>query len=389
MKYRRLAATAVAGLALWPSAVSAQTTTWEQWLPVSGAVDVDGPRTDGKFVVAGSAALFLLDPTSGLTPFATGPGGYHEDPRTESYIAVSQAATVEGAGCVWAPDETYILRMHGPLGINRVNAAGDESGSFTNLPGVTSLSGIAFDTQGAFDHRLLAMGVIAGKTTVFSVDCNGAVQVIKRGLPLLEGQMAVAPSGFGPFAGQLIIPDESGRVVALNANGVLSVVVKKPFPGNINPTIGGVGFVPDGFVVRGGAAYHMDRSEPASSFPGDDKLLRVTSQSLIGAGVQDGDLLAVAEDGGAMIAVRCLPTCSATLVIPGDKRAHVEGHVAFYLNAPPPPPASPAAAKASRPLVPRSVMDFVGMWGLPAGVALLLVAFLTAVALQAVRRRAK
>ena len=389
LKYR-LALVAVAALALWPSAVSAADLVWDQWLDVPGAVDVDGPRTDGKLVVAGSAALYLLDPKTGLTDFARGPGGYREDPHTEAYIAVSQASHVESAGCDWAPDETYILRLHGPFGVNRVNATGDESGSFTNIPGVTRLTGITFDTHGAFDNRLLVMGVGAGnKTTVFAVDCNGGVKAIKSGLPLLEGQMAVAPEGFGAFGGQLIIPDETGRVLALAANGALSVVVKKPFPGNINPTIGGVGFVPDGFTARGGAAYHIDRLEPGSSFRGRDKLIRLTSEQLAPAGVQDGDLLAVAEDGGAMLAIRCADTCSAQVIVKGDLVAHVEGHVAFFVNPPTAPAPSPAAAKVARPLLPQAVMDFVGMWGIPTVVFLLLVAFLSAVAVQAMRRRAK
>jgi len=392
LKYRlarNLAILAAAGIALWPSMVSAADTTWEQWLPLPGAIDVDGPRSDGTFVVAGSAALYLMHPSSGLEPFARGPGGYHEDPHTEAYIAVSSGGHVDAADCDFNPDDTFVLRMHGPFGINRVNATGDESGPFANIPGVTSLSGITFDTQGAFSHRLLVMGLSGGKTTVFAVDCNGGVQVIKRSLPLLEGQMAVAPPGFGAFAGQLIIPDETGRVLALAATGALTVLIKKPLPGNINPTLGGVGFVPEGFSKRGGAAYHVDRLEPKSSFRGRDTLIRVSSEQLVNAGVQDGDLIAVAEDGGAMLSIRCTVTCAASVIIAGDKTAHVEGHVAFFVNPPPAPPASPAAAKAGRALVPPGVMDFAGMWGIPTAVLVLLVAFLAVVAAQAMRRRTR
>jgi hypothetical protein len=386
---RRLAALVAAGLAVSPALATASDATWEQWLPLPGAADVDGPRSDGTFIVAGSAALYLLDPAGTLQPFARGPGGYREDPHTEAYIAVSSGGHVEAAGCDFNPDDTFILRMHGPLGVNRVNATGDESGSFTNITGVSSLTGITFDRNGAFDHRLLVMGLNAGKTTVFAVDCNGGVQVIKRSLPLLEGQMAVAPPGFGAFAGQLIIPDESGRVLALAATGALTVLIKKPLPGNINPTLGGVGFVPDGFTERGGAAYHVDRLEPKSSFRGRDFLIRVTSDQLVNAGVQNGDLLAVAEDGGAMLSIRCTATCTATMIIAGDKTAHVEGHVAFFVNPPGPPPASPAAAKVGRALVPQGLTDFAGMWGIPTTVFLLLVAFLAVVAVQAIRRRAR
>jgi hypothetical protein len=391
LKYRlagALGAAAAAAVGWWPLGVAAADVTWEQWLPLPGAVDVDGPRTDGRFVVAGSAALYLLDPAEGLTPFARGPGGYREDPGTEAYIAVSRGGHVDAAECEFAPDETYILRMHAPLGVNRVNAVGDESGPFTNLGGVSALTGIAFDTEGAFDHRLLVIGLAGGKTTLFAVDCNGAVAVITRSLPSLEGQMAVAPDTFGAFGGQLIIPDETGRVLAVTPSGKLTVLIKKPLPGNIDPTLGGLGFVPDGFTARGGAAYHVDRLTPGSSFPGSDKLLRLTSEQLIGAGVQDGDLLAASEDGGALISVRCKETCTAQRIVAGDKKAHVEGHIAFSVNAPPPGPPAPTAAAARPPLVPQAFADFVGEWGIPTAVLVLLVALVSGLALQAVSRRA-
>jgi hypothetical protein len=376
-------------MAMAPSAVTAADATWEQWLPLPGATDVDGPRTDGKFVAAGSAALYLLDPTEGsLADFARGPGGYHEDPGKEAYIAVTPGAHVNAADCDFAPDETYILRLHGPFGVNRVNAAGDESGPFTNVKGVSSLTGITFDTNGAFDHRLLVMGVAANGTTVYAIDCNGGVKVIRQGLPAFEGQMAVAPEGFGAFAGQLIIPDETGRLVAIAPSGKSTVIVARQLPRGVNITLGGVGFVPAGFTERGGAAYHVDRKTSGSAFPGSDKLLRVTSDQLAGVGVQDGDLLAVSEDGGAMISVRCEATCSARLVIAGDKKAHVEGHVAFLVNAPPATPApTTVAAKAGASILPAVVVDFIGGWGIPTAVFLLLVAFLAAVAVQAAGRR--
>jgi hypothetical protein len=391
LKYRpgrMLLAAAAASMALGPSPATAADATWEQWLPVVGATDVDGPRTDGKFVVAGSAALSLLDPAGTLEDFARGTGGYHEDPGKEAYIAVSRGGHVDAAACDFAPDETYILRLHPPIGVTRVNASGDESGPFTNIPGVSTLTGITFDFQGAFGHRLLVMGLAGSHTTIFAIDCKGAVKVIRQGLPVLEGQMAVAPEGFGAYSGQLIIPDETGRVVAIAPSGKSTVILARQLPPGINVTLGGVGFVPEGFTERGGAAYHVDRKTPGSAFPGNDRLLRITSDKLVAAGVQDGDLLAVSEDGGAMISVRCVATCTARIVIAGDRTAHAEGHVAFFVNPPQetPPPAA-VATKPGGPLVPQAVVDFVGDWGLPAGVLVLLVTFLAAVAVQAATRR--
>src|SRR5205814_3982138 len=96
---RNLVALAVAGLALWPSAVAAEDLAWELWVPVPGALDVDGPRSDGKFVVMGSGALWLLDRSGEKSEFARGPGGYHEDAGKEAYLALSPAMHVDSGGC--------------------------------------------------------------------------------------------------------------------------------------------------------------------------------------------------------------------------------------------------------------------------------------------------
>jgi hypothetical protein len=384
---RNLAALAAAGLALWPSAVAGADLAWEFWVPVPGAVDVDGPRSDGKFIVVGSAQLYLLDPSGELTPFARGPGGYHEDAGWETYLALSSGLHVDDPGCDWAPDETYLLRMHAPFGVNRVNADGTESGSFANTPGVRILTGITFDTGGAFGNRMLVLGIAGTKSVVFSIDCTGGVKVITNRLPALEGQMAVAPEGFGAFGGELILPDETGHILALAPNGSFSVVLAKPPPG-VDKTIGALGFVPAGFTRRGGDMFHADHKTPGSTVVGTDTILRIKGEQLLAAGVQDGDLLATAEIGGTLIDVRCTETCTATRLTAADK-AHTEGHFAFALNAPPasPPPAGPA--KAGGPLVPHAVIDYVGTWGIPTGVFILLVAFLAAVAVQAIRRRAR
>ena len=63
--------------------------SWEQWRAFAGVFDVDGPRADGSLIVAGSAALYLVDPGGTAIPFARGPGGYHEDPGAEAYLALS------------------------------------------------------------------------------------------------------------------------------------------------------------------------------------------------------------------------------------------------------------------------------------------------------------
>ena len=390
LKYRLAklaAAVGATGIALTPMTAASAIASWEQWQPIKGVFDAGGPRADGSLVVAGSAALYLVDVAGNQTPFARGPGGYHEDPGAEAYLAVSPGGNVAAATCSFTPDETFILRLHVPIGITRVNAAGDETGSFANLTGVTTLSGIAFDTVGTFDHRLLVTGPAGGKTTLFAIDCNGAVRVVTKSAPALEGGFAVAPSTFGQFGGALIAPDElSGKIYAIARDGKTSVVAKPSLPTGSDVGVESLAFVPEGFLSRGGAVYYADRLTAGSPHPGSDHLLRLSSDSLAAAGVQEGDMLVATEGGASLIAVRCAASCTVLPVVTAAK-AHGEGHFAFTVNAPPPSPTPVAVLQ--QPLVPVAVVDYVGQWGIPTIVAVLLVAVVGALAVQAVRHRAR
>jgi hypothetical protein len=385
---RRLgAALAVAALALGPTPAHAADLAWEPWQAIPGAVDVDGPRTDGSLVVAGSAALYLVNPDGTKTDFARGPGGYHEDPGTEAYLAMSTGGHVSAANCDWVPDETFILRLSVPIGIKRVSSSGDDSGPFASIPQVRVLTGIAFDSVGAFDHRLLVLGLVGSKPILFAVDCSGSVQVITRAAPVPEGGMAVAPEGFGSFGGELILPNETnGAIYAVAPDGSVKVVVKPPATKSLGASIESVGFVPAGFMSRGGALYYADHKTAGSSFPGTDTILRLTSAQLASAGVQDGDMLAANESGAGLIAVRCGTSCAVTdLIKPG--KGHGEGHLTFSMAPLPPSPEPVNPAPAQRAGLPPQLVAYVGRWGIPTTAFLLLVALLASVGAQAIRRR--
>ena len=384
---RLLALLLAAQAAFAPATAYAATLDWERWQKIPGVIDVDGPRSDGSLVVAGSAALYLVDPAGKVAPFARGPGGYHEDAGAEAYLASSPGGTLGAAGCTFVRDETFLLRLHTPIGVNRVNAAGDESGSFANLPGVTALNGIVFDTGGAFDHRLLVSGRSGSKTVIFAVDCNGNVQVITRSAPALEGGLAVAPTGFGAFGGSLIAPDElSGKIYAITPGGVVSVVARPRLRTGSDIGVESVGFVPPGFTSRGGSVYYPDRFSRNNPHPGTDSLLRLTSAQLPVDLVRDGDLLVATEGGASLVAVRCDPTCAAIPVVTVASKAHGEGHIAFTLN---PAQASPTATPggARTPSAPFRPPAFVGDWGIPAVAFLILLALLALLGVQALRRR--
>lgn len=375
----------VACTALAPVSAGAAGPAWEQWRSVKGVFDLGGPRTDGTMVVAGLGALYLVDPAGDVTAFARGPGGYHDDTTGEAYLATAAGGPVAAAECSWTPDETFIERLRVPVGITRVGATGEDSGPFAPLPGVASLSGIVFDTTGSFDHRLLVTGVNGSKTVIFALDCNGGVNVITRSAPALEGGIAVAPTTFGSFGGQLIAPDEtSGNIYAIAPSGKVSTLIKPKLATGGDVGVESVGFVPAGFVSRGGEAYYADRATAGSPHPGSDSILRLSSTDIAAAGVQEGDLLVATEGGAALVAVHCDAACKVIPVIATPGKAHGEGHIVFTVNAAPATPSVRPVAQTG-----AAVVDFAGTWGVPIGVAVVVLVFVAGVAVQALRRRAK
>lgn len=379
----RWALVAAALFALLPISGGAAGTAWEQWTTVPGIFDLGGPRTDGSFVVAGSAALYLANPAGQITRFARGSNGYHDDATAEAYLDVSPGLHVASAGCDFAPDDTLLLRLHAPIGITRVDAAG-QSSPFANI-GTSTLNGIAFDQAGAFDHRLLVTAPVNGKTEIVAVDCTGAVKVLTRSAPVMEGGLAVAPASFGAFGGSLIAPDElSGLIYAIAANGSTRLVVNSGLPHGPDTGVESVAFVPPGFS-RGGAVFYSDRGTPGNPHAGTDSLLWLPSASLVSAGVQDGDLLAATEGGATMIAVHCDTSCHVISVVGTPSTAHGEGHLVFTLNK----VESPNPVSAPRVASPSPIPTGGGRsTPLVIGVAILLAAAL-AVALAASRRGAR
>lgn len=343
---------------------------WELWRHIPGVFDVVGPRSDGRLLVAGSGRLFLVDAAGTVVPFASGPGGYADDAGAEAYIAVSPGLHVAGSGCDFAPDDAFVLRLHQPYGVTRVATTGTAQ-PFAAVAGVESLNGIAFDTTGKFDHRLLVSGPVHGRTAIVAIDCRGSTQVITDAAPVLEGGLAVAPSGFGAFGGALVAPDElSGRIYAIDPDGTVRTIAESGLPTGGDIGVESVGFVPSGFI-RAGKLYYADRATANNPHPGTDSLLRMDAHTMTRLGVRNGDLLATTEGGATMIAVHCTASCSVTPIIGTPTTAHGEGHLLAVAGQ---PAASPAAAPATL--------------NLPLGVAVLfLAAVAIAVAGVAVARR--
>ncbi len=301
---------------------------WQHWRTIPGIFDIAGPRDDGKLVVAGSGLLYLVDAAGNVSPFARGPHGYTDDAGAEAYLAKSSGREVTSADCEFVRDDVFVLRLHAPLGITRIDHLGRAS-AFANVTGVDSLNGIAFDTAGKFGFRLLVSGPRNGKTVIAAVDCKGKVDFITQSAPVLEGGLAVAPKGFGMFGGDLIAPDElSGKIYAIGPDGAVRVVALSGLPAGPDTGVESLGFVPRGFT-RHGEAYYSDRATPGNPHPGTDSLLRLSASALFAAGVRDGDLLAATEGGATMIAVRCRATCHVLTVVGTPSTSHGEGHIEF------------------------------------------------------------
>jgi hypothetical protein len=302
-----------------------------RWVPVRhvhGVVDLSGPRRDGRFTVSAAGRLFLLAPGGAPVPFARGRGGYRAGAGDEPYIAVSPGGRVADAGCSFRRDDVYILALGSRPGIVAVNGRG-RARRFADLPASAAPRGIAFDTVGGFDRRLLVIAAVGDHSQVFGLDCRGLVQTLTDTAPKMEGGIVVAPPTFGRFGGQLIAPDEtSGRVVAIDPQGAVQTVARAGIPTGADVGVESAGFVPPGFR-RTGAAYLADRGAPGSPHPGTDSILTLRGAALARAGVAAGDLLVASEAEARTIAVHCDTTCTVRHIADGPRVTHGEGHIVF------------------------------------------------------------
>jgi hypothetical protein len=306
---------------------------WERWVPLTGVVDVVGPRPDGKLVAAAAGRLHLVDRDTGATsPF----GSYSTDPGPESYIAMAPGLDVAGAGCRFEAGEIYALELgRPPQAIVRVTVDGTPS-RFVEPPPVDLLTGIAFDATGRFGNQLLVAGRRGNRTVLFSIDCRGRLKTLTENAPLIEGGMEVAPQLFGEHGGDLIAADEnSGDVIFIRYDGTSGVLIRPDLPAGPDIGVESVGFLPPGFIGRGGTAYVADRRSPGSPTEGTDAIWRVTPERFSQVRIDENDLIVVTETGRTTV-VRCRTTCR-TFPFGDAAGAHIEGHVTVVLGPAPPP----------------------------------------------------
>jgi hypothetical protein len=330
---RRLAAAAVLGApalatALGAAALGAPSkATWRPYVKLPGVLDIVGPRSDGRLMVAAGSGLRTLGRHGGLRPFATGPHGYTASPAGEPYIALAGRGKVSRAGCSFQPADVYALRTRTSPGVVRVTRRGHAS-RLVDLPAGTNPTGITFDRGGRFGHRLLVTAAAPqGGANVYAVDCAGGLERLTAGAPRMEGGIAVAPAGFGGFGGDLVTADEgSGRVFAVTPSGEVHRIARPPLPAGGDTGVESVGFVPG---TAKGHAYVADRRTPGNPHPGTGSILRLSLGRLGAHGVRGGDLLVATEGGARTVRIRCARRCSTREVATGPAIAHLEGHIAF------------------------------------------------------------
>ena len=301
--------------------------SWAPVLHLGAVLDVTAPRGDGRLTVSAGGRLWLWHPGSDVQPYARDADGYATSPAPEPYIALASSDQGTPAGCRFARDSVFALAPTGATGVIGVSPDG-RAHRLADLPGVAP-NGIAFDDVGRFGHRLLVTAAAKGATTVFAVDCAGRVSTIAQHAPTVEGGIAVAPSSFGTFGGDLIAPDElTGKIWAFGPDGGARLVATSPLPNGGDIGSESLGFVPAGFTP-GWSAYVADRRSPGNPHPGTDSILRLSGTDLAAASVRPGDLLVASEGGALTVAVRCAATCTTRYLADGPPTAHVEGHLVF------------------------------------------------------------
>ena len=304
---------------------------WARFRHLAGVVDLAGPRGDGSFTVAAAGQLHTLTRAGQLRPFARVQGGYSTAVGPEPYIALSDRSRVAGAGCSFPNGMLFALQPGRHPGVIAVTPEGRAS-RFAKLPATVTPDGIAFDSTGRFGHRLVVTARNHAATTVLAIDCAGAVRTITSRAPAIEGGMAVAPSSFGRYGGDLIAPSETtGRVFAIRPDGAVATLVVSGLPHGGDIGVESAGFLPAGFGP-GDAAYVADRYSKGNRHPGSNSLLRLPGSQLLRAGARPGDLLVATEAGARTIAVHCANTCTVRYIAAGPAITHAEGHIVFGLS---------------------------------------------------------
>ncbi len=175
-------------------------------------------------------------------------------------------------------DEVYIAVSHGDGGfragdlfvssnrtIYEISPSGSNVSVFSSPPGASRIGYLAFDTLGAWGHRLLAAD---DNGLLWSIGPNGTGRVITDfGKGVKPEGIAVAPPSFGRFSGYLFICLEyASKVVAVPPNDSGPIVNVTQFPGEEPERVMLVPPSSDLYVAKfaSGTIFRMSASDLAS-----------------------------------------------------------------------------------------------------------------------------
>jgi hypothetical protein len=299
---------------------AAKLARWHEILPSPRPLDLASARLGRTVVMEAAGRLWLVTfpgAPRAIDPRYRSPGG------EEPYIAIPASTH---RGCSFGGGTIYAIKLTAPRGIWRIGPRG-ELRRFASITAGGLIDGVAFDETGAFGYRLLVTINHGQTTTVDALDCRGRVSTLTTDAPRVEGGIAVAPSTFGRFAGDLIAPDETGgRVFAISPVGRAALLANSGLPHGGDIGVESEGFVPHGYTN----ALLADRLTPGNRHPGDDVLLELSAGALRSVAVRPGDLLVATEGGAKADDIRCgASRCTVRHVADGPPEAHAEGHIAF------------------------------------------------------------
>lgn len=140
----------------------------------------------------------------------------------------------------------------------------------TNLPPLGQSTYITFDTTGSFDHDM----IVASGSSVWKIDSNGKAsqlaEIPVRGHDNSMGGPVVAPEGFGPYGGDILVPDpNTGNIFAISSQGAVNKIGSWPGASQIL-------FVPDNSCTFGKnnvvflSSYFTDTGGSIAMYPKED-----------------------------------------------------------------------------------------------------------------------
>lgn len=236
--------------------------------------------------------IMSVDSLGAVTLFATLPNRPISELPAEEYIAISPGLGGFPASFVYVVQGTNIVQ---------VTPDGLTVSVFATIPSLPcSHSGIAFDHVGTFGFDMIISagggGGCGGPTgEVWRVNSAGVATLVATvtgtPTPILEGP-EVAPLGFAPYGGQIVLASENfggGTVFAVSAAGVVSTVASVADAEDVR-------FIPPNpcnFGSSGGSYFQTRYSDT----PGASSIWKFPQTDLVGLG---GSALVGGEYSGAL-----------------------------------------------------------------------------------------